>query len=111
VPDAAGIGSNGEPAGEALLPAGNYFVARSSPAGLRTPDRGRALGDHPGRIAGNIHGRNPDIRSRLPSLPDGTHPACPRVNVAHIGQEQAGNTRSYGDRGLARRVDDHDTAR
>ena len=39
MPDAAGIGSNSEPADEALLPAGNYFVGRSSPAGLRTPDR------------------------------------------------------------------------
>jgi len=39
VPDAAGIGSNAGPAGEAMLPAGNYFVARGSPAGLRTSDR------------------------------------------------------------------------
>ena len=36
MPDAADIGSNAGPASEALLPAGNYFVARSSPAGLRT---------------------------------------------------------------------------
>jgi hypothetical protein len=35
VPDAADIGINAGPADEALLPAGNYFVARSSPAGLR----------------------------------------------------------------------------
>ena len=40
MPDAAGVGSNAGPASEALLPAGNYFVARSSPAGLRTPDLG-----------------------------------------------------------------------
>ena len=38
-PDAAGIGSNAGPAGEALLLAGNYFVARGAPAGLRTSDR------------------------------------------------------------------------
>jgi len=50
VPDAAGVGSNAGRASEALLPAGNYFVARSSPAGLRTPDRGRALDDHPGAL-------------------------------------------------------------
>ena len=52
---AAGLGINAGPAGEALLPAGDYFVARSSPTDLRAPDRDRALGRHPGRIAGNIH--------------------------------------------------------
>jgi len=32
---AAGLGINAGPAGEALLPAGDYFVARSSPTDLR----------------------------------------------------------------------------
>jgi len=50
VPDAAGIGSNGEPATEALLPAGNYFVARSSPAGLRAPVRAGRWAIIPGEL-------------------------------------------------------------
>jgi len=47
VHDASGIGINAGPAGEALLPAGDYFVARSSPAGLRPgpgPGAGRSSG-------------------------------------------------------------------
>jgi hypothetical protein len=61
VPDAG-------PVGEPLLPAGKYIVARSFRPACdpdRTPG---SAGDHPGRIAGNMHWSNPDMRSRLSAL-------------------------------------------
>jgi len=85
VRDAAGIGINAGPAGEALLPAGitSWPVAagRSPGPGLQ-PGAGRSSGAHCRQYTLTQSGNKVTI-ARL--LPDGIHPACPCVNAAHIG--------------------------
>jgi len=82
-----------------MPPAGKYIVARSSRPACGPGREPGGPGDHPGRIAGNMHWRNPDIRSRLSAFTGQGASGAPRVNVTHIGPEQARNARPCDDRG------------